>query len=341
MDEKWDKFKAGLISSMGFIAVFIIVAIYIARSFVVIGETGKTVAQIIADGIFALLYGWSIKVLLGYQGVLSGQKTKLMQNTTNRHAEMVLKIEKHSPLLESFCDKENAELRIKKRKLILSKQNLHYEDVFCDDPQILLEIKKEREKRIRLENKTIDTRDFKSWKRRIALERKIHKEIRAIDKCVRKANNISISQLSEYMLTTDGANGDDPFKFPLPLTQHLTKKSISMLPSAILFAVVFGYYGYTFIEDPSWATVIGGLIQTATFLGWGAIQFLSEYLYTTDTYRKGIVRKIDILSKFYEEAEHNGGNFVIPEEIIITKQKEIAKGETNGNEQTVIEQVES
>ena len=165
----------------------------------------------------------------------------------------------------------------------------------------------------------------------------------SIDKCVRKANNLSISLLSEYMLTTDGCNGDDPFKFPLPLTLHMTKKSITMLPSAILFAIVFGYYGYTFIQDPSWAVVIGGLIQTATFLGWGAIQFLTEYLYTTDTYRKGVVRKIDILSKFYEEATRNEGKFVVPEEIIITKKEniDVIKGEEQNGESAISEQNES
>lgn len=329
MDSKLDKFKKGIINSIGFIVVGAVVAVFMAKNFVQIGETGKSVSEIIADGIFALLFGWAIKMLLGYQGILSGMNTKSVQDTIMQHGDAVKKAEPLLPMLPTFCEKENAELRIKKRKLILSKELLNYEDVFCDDPSRLEAVIQEKIESIRSDSSQIDTRDLRSKIRAIKVQLKRKKKRRVILKCVRKANNVHFAELTQHTLTTDGGHDGNPFKFPETLAKHMSKKAIMSLPISVLFAIVFGYYGYRIIDNPSWATVIGGLIQIGSFCAVGTLQFLKEFLYSTDTYRKGIVRKIDILDRFFAEAnEHKlrGQNFIVPVEIIkTTVAKEVVK----------------
>lgn len=318
---KFDKFKQSVINSLGFIVVVIAVAIYMARSFVTIGETGKAVGQIIADGAFALLFGWSIRFLLGYQGILSGMQNKMVVDTIARHGATVQKVEPFSPFLQAFCDKRNAELRIRKRRIILGKVMLHYEDVFCDDPTRLQVAIQEKLDGLGVDDTTIDAKDYASWKRR-KKSAYAKRRLRArIMRCVRKANNVTFTELSQNVLSTDGGNGDNPFSFPVPFGKHMARKGARSLFTAFLFAVVFGYYGYSIITNPSWANVIGGLIQVGAFLCSGTIQFMIEYFYATDTYRKGIVRKIDLLEQFYREAEQNGGKFDVPVEIISSKKE--------------------
>lgn len=318
MDTRFDKFKKGIINSMGFLVVGAVVIVFMAKNFVEIGQTGKSVTEIVADGIFALLFGWSIKMLLGYQGILSGMNSKTVLDTIAQHGEAVNKIENFLPSLPIFCEKENTELRIKKRKLILSKELLEYEDVFCDDTSRLQRAIAEKLESIR-DDTFIDTNDFRSRMRKLKLHSKRRKKKRAILRCVRKANNVHFTELTQHALTTDGGSVENPFRFPEPLSKHMSKKAVMSLPISLLFAVVFGYYGYRIVDNPSWATVIGGLIQIGSFLAVGSLQFLREYLYSTDTYRKGIVRKIDILERFRAEAlenkEHNR-DFVVPVEII-------------------------
>ena len=323
---KFDKFKNGVINSLGFIVVVIAVAIYMARSFVTIGETGKAVGQIIADGAFALLFGWSIRYLLGYQGILSGMQNKMVVATIERHGATVQKVEPWSPYLQDFCDKRNAELRIRKRRLILSKVLLHYEDVFNDDPARLQAAIEEKLASYDHDLKTIDAKDRASRRRKRKARWAKRRERARIMRCVRKANNVTFVELSQNVLSTDGGNGDNPFAFPVPFGKHMARKGVRSLFTAFLFAIIFGYYGYSIITNPSWANVIGGLIQVGAFLCSGTIQFMVEYFYATDTYRKGIVRKIDLLEQFFREAEENAGHFNVPNEIISTK-KERKDGE--------------
>ncbi len=314
-ETRFEKFKNGVINSIGFIVVGAVVVVFMAKNFVEIGESGKTVSEIIADGIFALVFGWAIKMLLGYQGILSGMNSKKVLDTLNQQATAIKKIECYLPLLPKFCDRENAELRIKRRKLILSKELISYEDVFCDDSSRLQVVIKEKCENIRDDATRIDAKDLRSKLRQAKLffKRKLKK--RAILRCVRKANNVHFAELTQHSLTTDGGRNNNPYKFPEPLAKHISKKAVLSLPISILFAVVFGYYGYRLVDNPTWATVIGGLIQIGSFLAVGTLQFLKEYLYSTDTYRKGTVRKIDILERFYAEAS-TGKEFIVPVEIV-------------------------
>ncbi len=317
-ETKWEKFKEGLLNNLGFMMVIIAIAVYMARNFVNINSTGKTVSEIIADGLFALFFSWTIRTLLGYQGILSGMKNKRMLKTLQDHGAVVTKMEKYSPLLESFCEMKNAENRIKRRRRILSKKHLEYNDVFSDDPTKINEIVKNRMSAIESGENTIDVGDIASRRRKRALKKRMRKERVEIYRCIKKANDISLSELTEDSLTTDGGNSDDPYKFSTPLGKWIARRSSASLPVSMAFAVVLGYYGYDFIKDPSIATVIGGLVQVCIFLMYGAWQFLVSYIHTIDTYRKSVVQKINILNEFVALAEKrdDGAKFVAPVEII-------------------------
>ena len=212
IDTKWDKFKEGLLNNLGFMMTVIAIAVYMARNFVTIANTGKTIAEIIADGLFALFFSWTIRTLLGYQGILSGMKNKRMLKTLQDHGAVVAKMEPFSPLLESFCEMKNAENRIKRRRRILSKKHLEYEDVFTEDPTKINEIIKKRMAAIEAGENTIDLCDVASSKRKRTLKKRMRQEREEIYKCIKKANDISLSELTEDSLTTDGGNSEDPYK---------------------------------------------------------------------------------------------------------------------------------
>lgn len=324
IDTKWDKFKEGLLNNLGFMMTVIAIAVYMARNFVTIANTGKTIAEIIADGLFALFFSWTIRTLLGYQGILSGMKNKRMLKTLQDHGTVVAKMEPFSPLLESFCEMKNAENRIKRRRKILSRKHLEYNDVFTEDPTRINEIIKNRMAAIEAGENTIDLCDVASSKRKRTLKKRMRQEREEIYKCIKKANDISLSELTEDSLTTDGGNSDDPYKFSTPLGKWIARRSSASLPVSMAFAVVLGYYGYEFIKDPSIATVIGGLIQVCIFLMYGAWQFLVSYIHTIDTYRKSVVQKINILNEFVVLAgKQNGAKFEAPVEIIKVEKKMI------------------
>lgn len=320
MNEKFDKFKSGVINSMGFIIVAMVIGVYIAKNFVDIAQSGKSPLEIIADGIFALVFGYSVKVVLGYQGVFSGLNSSRMLDTLVAHNEAISAVDKYLPLLPSFCEKENANLRIRKRRAILSTQHLKYEEVFTDDPTLLQEAIQKQMETLKIEGQIIDDGSLKykwlKFKSKIS-QKRLKKRIM---RCVRKANKVSFVELTPYELTTDGGDRNNPYKFATNPGIHMSKRAPLMLPFSILVAVLFGYFAFKLITDPNWATIIAAIVQTGTFILMGGLQFLKEYLYTVDRFRKTILRKIDILNTFKQEAEANGGQqFAIPEEIIHSK----------------------
>jgi len=321
-ETKWDKFKDWLLNNLGFIVSFGAIAVFIARNFVKIANTGKTISEIIADGLFALFFSWAISTLLGYQGILSGRKDPRMIQTLKDYGAAVKNMEPHSPLLGSFCDMKNAENRIKRRRRILSRKHLEYEDIFTEDQTRINEIIKERMAAIEAGENTIDVGDMASWRRKRALKKRMRKERAEIYKCIKKANDISLSELTEESLTTDNVNSKDPYKFSSPLGRWIARRRIASLPFSIAIALVLGYYGYEFIKNPSLEAVIGGLIQVSIFLCFGVWQFLVSYIHTIDTYRKSIAYKINIINEFIVlAADRHGVKFVPPVEIIKIEKK--------------------
>ena len=336
MNEKFERFKSGVINSMGFIIVFVVIGVYVAKNFVDIAQSGKTALEIIADGLFALIFGFSVKVLLGYQGVLRGMNNDKMLDTLEKHANIIKEVDAYLPLLPSFCEKENVCLRIRRRRTILSKQCLHYEDVFTDDPSLLDKAIQERLEAIQIANKRVNDGSFKYKLLAMKEKRERRKVRKKIMRCVRKANNVSFAELTQYELTTDGGNRNNPFKFAVNPGIHMTKRAPGLLPTSIMISVLFGYFAFRLISNPNAATIIAAIVQTGTFILTGALQFMKEYLYTMDRYRKGIVRKIDILNQFKKEAEmQNGEEFAIPEEIIRKKSQGEQEQCQNSNTMTI------
>ncbi len=321
-DNRWEKFKTGIIGNLGFIVVAGLIAVNIARNFVNITNTGKTISEIIADGLFALFFSWIIRSLLSYQGTLSGRKDKRMLSTLECYATAITKMEPYSPLLESFCEMKNAQQRIKQRRKILSRKHIEYEDVFTEDPTRINEVIKKRLQALENLENSIDLQDMSSSKRKRVLKRKLKRERREIFQCIKKANNLTLSDLTEEKLTTDGVNSDDPYKFAMPLGRWVARKGALSLPFSIVCAVVLGYYGFSLIKDPSIATVIGALIQVGIYLAFGAWQFIVSYIHTTDTYRKSVTQKINILNEFIVlAADRQGVKFAPPVEIIKIEKK--------------------
>lgn len=323
MSDKMDKVKSGLLNSAGFIAVFATAGVFLIRSFIDISATGKSIAEILIDGALSLVFGWVIKMMLAYQGMLNGLNSKAVKDTTRLHGEAIIKIEQYFPLLGDFCDKMNAELRIRKRTIILSKELLRYEDVFNDDHSILEGIIKSRLDAIDVSKSALNTHHLRDRMRWFKCEREKDRKRRSIMRCVSKANNIRLTELSQHELTTDSTNIKDPFRFPDTMPKRMAKRGLSMLGISLALAIPLGYLVIKPGLQSSWEDVIGGLIQICIYIGFGLMQFFKEYFFMIDTYRKGTIRKIDLLNQFYEEAKQ-GVKFVVPAEII-------KRGDINGN----------
>lgn len=316
---KLDKARNAFLNNIGFIIVLVVATVYIARSILKIEDTGKSVVEILADGAFALIFGWFVKSLLGEQGILSGLNCKAMNDTLGQHGNAVTAIEKFMPKLPDFCLMKNAKLRIEKRKHIIGRKNLNYDDVFCDDPQRLEKVIEDRLAMFNSSNTSIKVSTFKKMRERWLK----WKERRSILKCVAKANKIKITELSSDTLTSDGGDSTDPYNFGPTIKQYTAKSTASKLGTAVMFAVVFGYLGVSMVDDFSWATLVWAIFQMLAFVVSGVWSFLTSYIHIIDSYRKGIVRKINILKEFETLVKDNGGRFVIPDEIIKTNKEAI------------------
>ena len=95
-----EKTKDFLKLNLFFVVVAIASLVYIVRGFVEIVETGKTIGEIIADGLVSALFGFFISKLLSLQGMAKGEIDPQVVKTNALHAETVEKISPKIYLLD-------------------------------------------------------------------------------------------------------------------------------------------------------------------------------------------------------------------------------------------------
>lgn len=268
MTESGERIKKLFKDNIYFLIVLIICSVYVVRSLITIGETGKTITEILADGIITMVFGYLINSILSAQGVLSGQRNEKYISTVALHAKAVEDITPYQDKLDDWCEKETAYTLKKKRSSILQKYSISYDSVFGKQPIDIETLSKEKQK------------------------------------CINKARKAKITPLTSASLTSEGANANDKYNFGQSTNKYLLSGNMKQIFSKVIFGIIAGYYGVEPLVDKNYAQLIWYCIQIAIFLGMGMIMFIKSYFFVVEDYRHAKIRKIDILQKFKVDCEN-------------------------------------
>ena len=265
-----------MFKNIGFLLVALVSALYIVKGLYTLGESGKTVAQIIGDGALSASVGFIIGHLMRQTGINYGNDDIEVVKTKSFHSMLLDKVAPYIDRLDSFCKEESDSTLKTIRTRILSGGGLTYEECFYEDG-------------------TVKLLHIHVPKGVSKAEKKLFKAKR---KALKKALRVKITPLSAEALSVDGASHLDPYDFGRTQSQYLSKKSGSDLTNKILFGFLFGYYAIYLTENASLDAVVWASLQIAIYLIFGAAQMMQAYLFVKNECNARITRKIDTLQKF-------------------------------------------
>lgn len=271
-----EKVKVFFKQNIGYFVVGLVSLIYIATAFITIGKTGKTVAEIIADGTIVLALGFFINRVFDLQGMMNGDREEKVQATYILHGETVVKISPYIDRLDAWCKIKNEENLKVQRTRILATEGMKYDDYF-DESGAAKDFTINEE---RLKNKTLRKDELKRIK------------------CFRKALRLRLTPMTAGSLTSEGGKAQDPYFFGRTKKQYETQTGVKDIIFKVLIACIFGYYGVELIRDFSYANLIWKALQVGIFLVMGVIKMYASYMFVVDEYRGRIIKKIDNLQMF-------------------------------------------
>lgn len=265
--------------NLGFISVSLICFIYIATSFLIIGKTGKTVSEILAEGAIVFLLSTFINRMLDLQGIKIGMRDDRLLTTLKLHADTVERVGPYMDMLDRWCEEKNAAaLRIERTK-ILAVAGLKYSDCFDEEGIARGFVRRE-------------TSDKAKRKSELRKERAYNKAIR-----------LTLTQLSTSALTGDGSRNSDPYYFGKTISQYEKSVGKRDIFYKIGTAVLFGVYGVQLSSEINYASLIWAAFQVCLFIVSGVISMWNANDFIIGEYRAGIVKKIDNLQKFENYAK--------------------------------------
>ncbi len=292
-----EKVKEFFKHNIGYLIVAFVSAVYIMTAFIAIDRTGKTVAEIIADGAIAFLLGVFINRIFDLQGLSNGDREERVQATKNEHGATVLRISPHIDKLDEWCERENAKNYKVQRTKILARVGLRYDDCFDGDGVA----KEWTPSEANMANKVLRKIELKKLKGYSA------------------AVNLKLTALSAGELTSEGGKQQDPFYFGRTKAQYETHEGVFDIISKLGTAFIFGYYGVTLIQGFNYANLIWTSLQVALFLVMGVIKMYQAYNFVVDEFRGRIIKKIDSLQKFENYIKSLPGPKATEEQKIITE----------------------
>lgn len=263
-------------NNLGYFIVGFASVVYILTAFLTIDQTGKSLAQIIADGAIAFFLGLFINRIFDLQGMMSGDREERVQATKEEHGAIVLRISPHIDKLDDWCEEENKRNYKIQRTKILARVGLKYDDCF-DEGGVAK-----------------DWRPNEASLQVKGLKRIEQRKVRGFLKAV----NLKLTPLSAGELTSEGGKQQDPFYFGRTKAQYETQHSLGDLISKFGTAIIFGYYGVSLIKNFDYVRLIWTTLQVALFLVMGVIKMYQAYNFVVDEFRGRIVKKIDNLQKF-------------------------------------------
>lgn len=259
--------------NISILTIFLIALLYVFYGIVTIDKTGKTIQEIIVDGVLSFVMGLLIKTLLSNQGLSNGERCKTFLETKAYYSSVLDEISPYSQYLSAFCDKENAETLRKGQADILTSNALKYKD---------------------LENDTFN------------YEKLTKKQIRAI----KRARNFKINRISETILLSDlESNVSHGEKLDINKRSYSRENITTTVITMCATAIIFGYYGIDPNKGFNWNGAIWNLVQMAIYIGFGVTQYFKGYTFMTDKYRNILKRKSTLLEKFKNMYAENPNQF--------------------------------
>ncbi len=275
----------------GYFAVLLISLAYIAGSFILISSTGKTVYEIIATGVISMIVGILITGVFRSLGIQKGDEDEKTVSTCRLYGETVESSVPYIDRIEEFCEAENKKAIISIRKKILSVAGLKYNDCF-DENGVAREYTPEL-----YSDEVIEKTQSKRQKRRLKKVNRTRK------KAYYKAVNVKIKLLTPSTLTSSNIKENDPFDFGKTKKEYSSQRNLSDMVTRVLMAIIFGYFGVSFVSEVNFATLIWNILQIVMYVTSGIIQMYASYSWIVDEYRLNIIKKIDYLQKFKKFAE--------------------------------------
>lgn len=262
MEEKVSKVQQWFKDNISTMAIAVICLVYIFYGIVTITESGKTIIQIVADGVVSFIMGFLIKSLFNAQGISNGEKSMKFIKTKELYVDVLEKISPFQQYLNSYCDLINEEMIKKNQVAILRMVGIEYDD-------------------------------FKN--KRYNLKALSKKERRAI----KKAMNIKVHYINDAILLSDYQLSLDVGKdLAVNKNKYLRESNSKTFIIMIASALLFGYFSIDPNKGFDYRGMIWSLIQVATYLGIGSMQFFNGYNFIVDTYRTAVIRKTNYLENF-------------------------------------------
>lgn len=254
---------------VGYLGVAVVALVYIGTAMFVPIASGKPLGTIIADGALGFVLGIAINFNLNLQGILKGKNAAQMLATKVEHGQAVERVSPHIHRLDGWCAAQNAEALKRERTRILMAAGLRYEDCFDEDG-------------IPREVAFTGDKDLVSMR----------------EKARRAAVKVKMTPLSTASLTGDGERTGDPFAFGETPEQYQRRTNLTDIGSKVVMALVFGYYGVDMIANFRFEELAWRAMYVAILLALGISKLLRSYLFMVDTYRGGVIKKINYLQSF-------------------------------------------
>jgi hypothetical protein len=275
----------------GYLAVILISLIYIGGSFILISKTGKSVYEIIASGVLSMITGLLINGIFRSLGIRQAESDPRTVSTEKLYSDSVEAIVPHIDRLGDFCENENKRALYSIRTKVLARAGLRYSDFF-DENGILYSHDYELYSCEEIRGAT---------KSRARKMKGINRKRR---NAYKRALNTKIKLLTPSALTSEGAKENDPFDFGKSKKEYSTQRNLSDMISRILMAIIFGYFGVSFVSEVNPALLIWNTMQIIMYITSGIIQMYSSFAYIVDEHRQSVIKRIDYLQKFKIYAEN-------------------------------------
>jgi hypothetical protein len=319
-----EKVKEVLSNFFGYLIVAFTCALYVLTTIFVLNPTGKTLGQIIGDGLLAFGIGITINRLMSMQGILNGMRTKVVGDTMVLFGKTVDKVSGVINKLDEWCYKKNLDTYKCQRTKILARAGLKYDDCFFEDGTAKPFVYTLQEHSYTVDEERLKnplTRKAEKLRIKIASKNRSNaqKDAKFKNKCYLKAVRLKLTDLYASDLTSEGGKQGDPNYLGLTINEYLTVDSLKSIISKVLLAIAIGIYGIELISNFSWMNLIWRSFQIFIFLAFGLVKLRKSYMFVTNEYRGRIIKKIDRLEEFEADIKAE------------TQSNDIAGGQENVN----------
>jgi hypothetical protein len=239
--------------------LIVVSAIFILKDLIIWEVGKKPIELIIADGLISFIMGMTFNIILGKKGILAGQSTPEYIDTMMAYAKQIERTDDKCDKLDGWCDSKNS-ARVKRvQTRILSKARIRFEDFENNDKSHIL-----------------DKEQRKAW---------------------RHACHVKIHLLSADNLLSETDTRYEKGEKEYTISEYERSKNFKDASTKVMFAVVFGYFGYAGLTG-EWAGVLWGAFQVSIWLILGLMSYIQNYTFIKDTYRQKIIRKTAYLTEF-------------------------------------------